>query len=227
MWAAALRQVAHQESPGLDLTDQQLRTYLQLGFPWQTPEEPHLQIGTADDWWAAMESVFVRAFLAVGFAPDRAAAMAKRVRGVYVDPSLWRLFDDAIPVLGRLATEGWTHVILTNHVPELPDIIESLGLGPYLAAVHNSAETGYEKPHPQAFRQVLAAVHHPAKVWMIGDSYEADIVGARSVGVPGILVRKPHPGALYYSPGLEQVPALLSAEPAIHGPSNQSAPRSR
>jgi putative hydrolase of the HAD superfamily len=210
MWSAALCQVARQESPDRDLTLRQFRPYLQSGFPWHTPDDPHPEIRTADEWWAAMEPVFERAFAAsIGIAPDRAAALAGRVRHVYLDPDQWRLYDDALPVLGRLASEGWTQVVLSNHVPELRDIILFLGLGPYLAAIYSSAETGYEKPHPQAFSSVLATFHHPDTVWMIGDSYVADIAGARSVGVPGILVRRPYPEALRYCPGLEQVADFL------------------
>ena len=68
---------------------------------------------------------------------------------------------------------------------------------PHLAAIFNSAQTGYEKPHPQAFRNVLAWLPEPEAVWMIGDNYTADVLGAQAVGLPGILVRETHPELLW------------------------------
>jgi putative hydrolase of the HAD superfamily len=135
--------------------------------------------------------------------------MARRVRFVYLEPERWRLFDDTLPTLGHLQAEGWTNVVLSNHVPELREIVEYLRLGPYVARVLNSAETGYEKPHPEAFRAVLRAFDKATAVWMIGDNFKADIVGAESVGIPGILVRKVHKDARYYCTDLSLVPTTV------------------
>jgi FMN phosphatase YigB (HAD superfamily) len=44
---------------------------------------------------------------------------------------------------------------------------------------------------------------------MIGDGYEADIAGARAMGIPGILVRKAHPQAEYCCHNLLGVIGIL------------------
>lgn len=80
--------------------------------------------------------------------------------------------------------------MLSNHVPELEPIILSLGLGPHLERIFNSALIGYEKPNPEAFRHALAGCGSPARAWMVGDNIEADVHGAESVGLPAILVRR-------------------------------------
>ena len=77
------------------------------------------------------------------------------------------------------------------------------------ARVFNSAETGYEKPHPQAFRNVLEALADDGPVWMIGDNMVADIGGAAAVGIPGILVRKRHIDAAYQCDDLLQLMAVF------------------
>jgi hypothetical protein len=87
MWSAVLRHIARKESPDRNLTLQHFRPYLLSTFPWHTPDEPHPEIRTADQWWVAMELVFQQAFGAVGFAPERAQATAQEVRHVYVDPN--------------------------------------------------------------------------------------------------------------------------------------------
>ena len=122
------------------------------------------------------------------------------------------MFDDVIPALEELASCGWQHVILSNHVPELDDMVRYLGLRPYLVRVFNSARTGYEKPHPRSFQIVVDSFPGSDQFWMIGDSMRADVAGAEAVGTPAILVRRPHPDAQRYCESLYQVPAILRCE---------------
>jgi HAD superfamily hydrolase (TIGR01549 family) len=191
-WTGALQEVIGREAPRCDVTADQLRPHLQAGFPWHTPEQPHPSVTSAEQWWNVLDPVFIRAFTALGIDEQQARWMATRVRQVYPHPARWRLFDDTLPTLDRLSRQGWTQVILSNHVPELPAIIHHLQLRPYISRIFNSAETGYEKPHPQAFRHTLAALGDIAAVWMIGDSLQADIIGASMAGLPAILVRGHH-----------------------------------
>ena len=209
MFGGALREIIRRQAPTLDVPVEHFRPYLRSGFPWHTPDRPHPEIGSAEQWWDALDPVFERALAGVGLGAHQARALAKQVRHVYPDPERWQLFDDTIPTLGRLSARGWTHVLLSNHVPELPRILHHLGLLPQLANVLNSADTGYEKPHPQAFRLVLEAMDSLTAVWMIGDDYGADVAGAEAVGVPAILVRRYHAGARYYCDGLAQVLTIV------------------
>jgi putative hydrolase of the HAD superfamily len=205
----ALLEVIHREAPACEVTDDQLRPYLQAGFPWHTPEHPHPAITSAEQWWYVLDPVFARAFMACGIDVQQARRMATQVKQVYPHPAQWRLCDDTIPALEQLSTQGWSHVILSNHVPELPAIIHYLQFGPYIGHAFNSAQTGYEKAHPQAFRHALATLGDVGGVWMIGDSLQADVVGASIVGVRSILVRATHPDAQYCCRELAHVPALI------------------
>jgi putative hydrolase of the HAD superfamily len=208
-WVGALLEVIHREAPACEVTADQLRPHLQAGFPWHTPEQPHPAITSADQWWYVLDPVFARAFMACGIDVQQARRMATQVRQVYPHPGHWRLYDDTIPALNQLSTQGWSHIILSNHVPELPAIIHHLQLGPYIGHIFNSAQTGYEKPHPQAFRHVLATFGDVGLVWMIGDSLQADVVGASMLGIRSILVRATHPDAQYCCRELAHVPALI------------------
>jgi putative hydrolase of the HAD superfamily len=159
------------------------------GFPWHAPDVPHPLLADPDAWWRHMAQVLTAAIVRLGVDAPAAAAAAERVRPHYTDLTSWRLFPDAVPALGALSTLGWRHVLLSNHVPELPEIVTGLGLGPHLEAIVNSAATGYEKPHPQAFRLALERAAGPSTAWMIGDNPVADIAGAVSAGLRAILVR--------------------------------------
>lgn len=222
MWTAALQEVILREAPEFHVAADRLRPYLQSGFPWHSPYQPHPEIETAEQWWQAIMPVFERAFAGVGLTLPRARAMAAYVRRTYSDPAHWCLFDDAIPALDRLSSQGWAHVILSNHVPELREIIQHLGLESHLVRIFNSAETGYEKPHPGAFGAVLAAFSDTAAAWMVGDRFEVDIVGAESAGIPGILVRNSHKKAIRFCSDLTEIENLLD-----HHRSGSSTPHAR
>jgi putative hydrolase of the HAD superfamily len=135
--------------------------------------------------------------------------LAGQFRHRYTDLTRWRLFPDTLPTLNTLSANGWRHIVLSNHVPELPEILRHLGVIDQVVAVFNSAQTGYEKPHPQAFRYVLDFIGDAETVWMIGDNYVADVLGAEAVGIPGILVRKAHPEARYGCMELGEVTHII------------------
>ena len=209
MWTGTLLEIVTRARPELGVTAEQLKTHLRVGYPWHTPERPHPELQTADAWWAALAPVFRGALRGVGVPEEEAGALAGQFRARYTDQSRWRLFSDSLPALAMLSASGWRHVLLSNHVPELPEILQHLGLRPHFTAVFNSAQTGYEKPHPQAFRNVLDFIDAAEDVWMIGDNPRADIAGAEAVGIPGILVRKTHPDVRYCCEELAQVVQML------------------
>jgi putative hydrolase of the HAD superfamily len=147
---------------------------------------------------------------AAGYEPARALELADAARRLYVDPKIgWELFGDTLPALERLSQAGWTHAILSNHVPELRQIVAALGLDDVVSFLSCSAETGYEKPHAQAFASVLDPLR-PSEAWMIGDNVVADVLGAQAGGIPAVLVRRPDPRATRYADSLAGVEAFLS-----------------
>jgi putative hydrolase of the HAD superfamily len=195
-WSAVLQEILAREMPGFEVETDRIGAFLQEGFPWHQPEKPHPELSTSEAWWDSLDPIFTRAFMAgTGLDQLTAHRLAKMVRQVCPERSAWKLYDDTIKVLALLSKEGWIHITLTNHIPELPAIFNYLGLSSHFAALFNSAQTGYEKPHPQAFRQVLAWAAKPEALWMIGDNYAVDIIGAEAQGIPGILVRKTDPRA--------------------------------
>jgi len=210
-WTGAMVEALRQCAPDHEATADHLRPHIQKGFRWHDPHQPY-SIKTADQWWDELSPIFERAYIAVGIEDALAKRMAQEVRFTYTGLKQWRLYDDTIPALTHLTQSGWTHLLLTNHVPELPSVLRHLELSKCFAQVFNSADTGYEKPHPQAYRAVLETVGDAERIWMIGDSIVADIAGAAAAGVPGILVRKPHADVLYQYDNLSQVPAILQRE---------------
>ena len=191
LWAQTLVEVLDERMPSHGVAVGDLRPHLQSRFPWHEPERVHTDLGTADEWWARYTPIFAGAFEAVGLPTPLAAALADGVRGRYLAPSSWRLFPDTIPVLRKLSDAGWDHVILSNHVPELENLVDALGLSEVVLATVCSAVIGYEKPHREAFRIAREVAGKPTELWMVGDNPQADVLGAEQVGIPAILVRRP------------------------------------
>jgi putative hydrolase of the HAD superfamily len=187
MWSQALFDVLRERHSGCAATREDIRSFLREGFPWHQPHVPHVEVTTPEQWWTEIETVLIRAYVGIGCALPLAKHLASLAHQRYLDKSQWFLYEDVIPTLETLIHQGWEHAILSNHVPELPDIVDAVGLTPYIRIIFSSALMGYEKSHPQAFLQILALLDHPQTLWMIGDSIEADILGAQAVGIPGIL----------------------------------------
>jgi putative hydrolase of the HAD superfamily len=203
MWGRCLLETLDEHESGHGIGEEALRPFLKEGFPWHAPDVPHPQLGDAEAWWEQVEQILSRAFTGVGYEAARAAELARLSRSRYVDGTRgWRLYDDSKEALTRLQEEGWRHAILSNHVPELAGIVESLGLTGLLFAIVNSALTGYEKPNPEAFAIARRSAGFPDAIWMVGDSTTADILGAEAVGIPAILVRREDPAAARQAPDL-------------------------
>ena len=132
-------------------TSDEIQPLLQTGYPWHTPEIPHPELDSPAKWWERVEQVISRAYVAFGLPQSLADEMAAEVHARYIDPAGYVVYDDSFPTLRELGRRGWRHLILSNHVPELPDIVAALGLRPFVEEVITSARVDYEKPNPAIF----------------------------------------------------------------------------
>jgi putative hydrolase of the HAD superfamily len=190
LWSGCVLEVLDENEPGHRATRDALRARLSGGFPWHRHERGHTDLCDADAWWEALTPLIAGAIAGVGIDERRARELCPAVRERFVDASrVWRLFDDSERALRTTAAAGWRNVILSNHVPELAELTAALGIGGLVEDVHSSAVTGYEKPHPEAFRIALRAAGGPAERWMVGDNARADVAGAEALGIPAILIR--------------------------------------
>jgi putative hydrolase of the HAD superfamily len=208
-WSILLAEALDAEEPGHGHTAETFRPHLREGFPWHRPEIAHPELCEPEAWWASVRPLLSRAYEAAGYSSARALELADAARRLYVDHNVgWALFDDTLPTLERLSQCGWTHALLSNHVPELGQIVAGLGLAEVVELVSCSAETGYEKPHARAYASVLDRLQ-PAEAWMVGDNVVADVLGAEAAGIPAVLVRRPDPRAARYADTLAGVDRFL------------------
>lgn len=196
--------------PNSPISIEDIRPHLQHGFPWHQPALAHPELNEPQAWWEHIKaSVLSRACASLGYAPTTAWELAERTRERYLDLTHWTLFDDVLRTLPKLSALGWRHLIVSNHVPELEQIVVSLGLGASIDQVVVSSRVGYEKPHPEIYRMALELAGRPELVCMVGDNVESDVLGAERAGVPAILVRREDPRVRYRCSDLDELVGFL------------------
>jgi len=197
-WSGMLADLINKECPEKNIKSGDVRLYLRSGFPWHSPEQNHGK-KSADEWWHDMKSVLLNALTSIGIDQPIAQKIAAQIPTAYRNPEKWTVYPDVEPCLQKLQLVGWTHYIVSNHIPELSHLVTDLGLADYFEQIISSATIGYEKPNKHIFDYALSFVENGSNVIMIGDNYHADIQGAESVGLKAIMVRKHHDDATYYS----------------------------
>ncbi len=209
LWSGCVVELLDELTPGHGVQVSDFRRAMHGGYPWSTPDLAHPHLGESDAWWAHVSGRIAAALTGIGLSADLARDTAHGVRERFLDHTrAWSLFDDTLPALERAVGAGWRNVILSNHVPELGDLVSRLGLDAHVEQTFTSARIGYEKPHPEAFAVALRASGHPREAWMVGDNPVADIAGAEAVGLPAVLVRT-DADAKRSAPGLDEALQLI------------------
>src|SRR5690606_28546517 len=95
-----------------------------------------------------------------------------------------QLLLDTVEILEYLVPKYNLHII-TNGFQEVQYLkLNNSGIKKYFSTITTSEEVGSKKPHPVIFENALKkACVSPQKSIMIGDSFEADIIGAKNAGM--------------------------------------------
>jgi putative hydrolase of the HAD superfamily len=104
-------------------------------------------------------------------------------------PDRWQLYPDVEPALRALEGRGLQLAIISDWSSRLPAILAEHGIAGQFQFVLASGAVGAAKPSPELYRMALErAGVAPEAALMVGDSYRADVLGARSVGMAGVLL---------------------------------------
>ena len=122
-WRSALMEVLDINEPGHRVDMEQIRPFLRDGFPWHRPDEIHTHLDEPDKWWSQVGQLFTNAYHGVGFSLAKAEELSSHVRKVFTNPARFNIYEDTIPTLTALLGKGYRHAVLSNHVPELQNII--------------------------------------------------------------------------------------------------------
>lgn len=115
--------------------------------------------------------------------------VAERVYQRFLQPSTYRLFDDALPAVRACRARGLKVGILSNWEDWLPTLLAHAQLDRLLDFAVISGVVGHEKPDRRIFEATIAAAGvRPEELAHVGDSLASDAAGARAVGVRAILL---------------------------------------
>ena len=97
---------------------------------------------------------------------------------------LFRPYPDLKPTLNKLSAAGYRLHVLSNNSSILKWQLSSLGITERFDTVTWSEEAGVEKPDARIFEIGLERIGaKPGEVIYVGDSFEADVLGAQAAGI--------------------------------------------
>lgn len=97
------------------------------------------------------------------------------------------LFEGALEILDYLILKYKLHIITNGFEEVQHKKLKNSGIDRYFSTVTTSEEVGLKKPNPKVFLTALNKANSlPAQSVMIGDSLEADILGANNIGMQTI-----------------------------------------
>ena len=136
-------------------------------------------------WWTYDSEVFSRLHIPA----DRHQEIFEEIYRFFGDPTAWELYPDTRQSLEKLKQSDFSLGIVSNWNSSLKRIVEGLELTHYFDFILSSAEAGWKKPSPKIFEMALQlAATEPARVVHVGDTYQADVLGARNAGIRGIML---------------------------------------
>jgi putative hydrolase of the HAD superfamily len=105
----------------------------------------------------------------------------------------WYREDDALPTLMALQQAGYRLGMVSNTSDDenVQQLLDRWELRPFFETVVTSAGCGIRKPDPRIFQ--LALDHFgvpPARTVMVGDTPEADILGANRLGIFSVWITR-------------------------------------
>jgi len=105
----------------------------------------------------------------------------------------WKLEKDTVPCLEALQAANYKMGIISNAGDDrdVQNLVENFEIAPFFDIVFTSAACGYRKPHPKIFELALEYFNIRAEeVAMVGDTLNADILGANQMGMYSIWITR-------------------------------------
>lgn len=197
LWSNSLWKAITTAAPELRITLKDIQKYTRSGFSWHRPALAYTN-RTGEKWWQDMLARFRDIYLQLGADTETANKAAAQICPIIKSSDNYSLYPDAVDSLQHIQDIGHINVLLSNNYPDLPDVIEQLGLSQYFDTLFISAQIGYEKPRAELFSMVKKKYPNAESFFMIGDSINADIIGGKNSGMKTVLVHRGfHPDADY------------------------------
>jgi YjjG family noncanonical pyrimidine nucleotidase len=159
---------------------------------------------------------FRRLFGVAGVEADAALAGAAAAMYRREYQASWRAIKGAAALLAALRRRARVGIVSNNLMDEQQDKLRYCELAPHVDAVVVSEHVGAIKPDPAIFHVALERLGATAsEAVMVGDSWSADVVGARRAGIRAIWFNpegRPRPEP---APEVAELRALEPLDPVL------------
>ena len=130
----------------------------------------------------------------------------------FARPESWSLYPEVLEVLEALRENGLKLLVVSNWDSNLPALLDRLDLTRHFDGVVVSALVGSSKPAREIFETALALAGVAAhEALHVGDSPSEDYEGARSAGLPALLLDRAGLG----HDGFESIRSLQEILPRV------------
>lgn len=186
-WAAVYREGLLEF--GIDASEKDLERALLdeiKAGAWWLNEEPFE--ATEESSYARIKQFDLSVLVRIGHVDVDDEAI-RRIEGAFAKRSAWYVFPDVMPALEALRAAGIRMGVISNFVWGGTELIHDLELARHFDALTVSARVGFQKPHPGIFQHALESLNvAPANALHVGDSYRADVIGARRMLIDAVLI---------------------------------------
>lgn len=136
-------------------------------------------------WW---RDLVQRIFAPLGPFPEFATYF-DALFAWFARAEVWQLYPETIETLLALKSRNLYLEVVSNFDSRLFGLLDGLQIANFFDPVIISTRAGYAKPAVEIFTQALAYHNlRPDEALHVGDSLQADIVGARAAGLAAVLI---------------------------------------
>jgi putative hydrolase of the HAD superfamily len=171
--------------------------------------QKHPELEHDEEIWVAFTERMLQGMGAEG---ERVRECAVAIEQAWARAEHFEIYEDVLPVLDELRSQGIGIGLVTNGARDLDEFIDHHGLRERVDVAVSSRAHGRVKPHESIFRAALAELGVEAEeAAMVGDSPEDDIEGARALGMRALLLDREgrFPDERNRLPDLYALPAVL------------------
>jgi HAD superfamily hydrolase (TIGR01509 family) len=103
--------------------------------------------------------------------------------------------------------------VISNADGGIEDVLDRCGIARCFLTITDSGVVGYEKPHPEIFRQALKSMNAaPEESLYVGDVYSVDYLGATGAGMHAVLMDV---AGAYRDKGVPRVESLAGLQAVL------------
>jgi FMN phosphatase YigB (HAD superfamily) len=115
----------------------------------------------------------------------------------------------------RAIGEHYEIAVISNADGKIENVLQRCGIAHCFRTITDSGLVGYEKPHPELFRQALKIMNAvPEESLYVGDVYSVDYLGATGAGMQAMLMDVPR---AYRDKGVPRVETLKELQVVLRG----------